>query len=181
LRPSARSGFTLLELLTVLVIIVVLAVLGVGMFDQIRTRSERVNCTSNLRNLYTGFQSYIVQYGHWPQNPHKLADKDHDGWWIDELQKVGLGEKSWLCPTHVRFSKAAAREAGKVVDDSNKKKRDREIHYMPTPFDANQATPRRWPTQPWLVETGNFHGDGPLFIFPDGTVISFGQFIRQGR
>src|SRR5262245_5740762 len=79
LRPPARSGFTLLELLTVLVIIVVLAVLGVGMFDQIRARSERVNCTANLRNLYTGFQSYIVQYGHWPQNPHKLADKDHDG------------------------------------------------------------------------------------------------------
>jgi hypothetical protein len=171
----------LLELLTVLVIIVVLAVLGVGMFDQIRTRSERVNCTSNLRNLYAGLQSYIVQYGHWPQNPHKLADKDHDSWWIDELQKVGLGEKSWLCPTHARFAKAAAREAGKVVDDSNKKKSDREIHYMPTPFDANQATPRRWPTQPWLVETGNFHGDGPLVIFPDGTVISFGQFIRQGR
>lgn len=172
----------MLELLTVLVIIVVLAVLGIGMFDQIRARSERVNCTSNLRNLYSAFQSYIVQYGHWPQNPHKLADKNHDGWWIDEMEKVGIGEKSWQCPTHTRFAKQAAREMGIAEPDPNKKrKEDRRIHYMPTPFDGNQATPRRWPTQPWLIETGNFHGDGPLIIFPDGTVTSFGQFIRQGR
>jgi len=172
----------LLELLTVLVIIVVLAVMGIGLFDQMRTRSERVNCTSNLRNLYAGFQSYIVQYGHWPQNPHRLADKNHDGWWVEELRKVGLGEKSWHCPTHERFAKQAAREMGKGREDENsKKKKEPAIHYMPTPFDSNQATPRRWPTQPWLVETGNFHGDGPLIIFPDGTVMSFGQFLRQGR
>jgi prepilin-type N-terminal cleavage/methylation domain-containing protein len=180
LRPSARSGFTLLELLTVFVIIAILATLLVALFDQLRARSERVNCTSNLRGLYSGFQSYLVQYGHWPQNPHRLADKEHDGWWIDELRKVGIPEKGWHCPTHERMAKAAAKEAGKVAEDPEAKKH-REIHYMPTPFDENQSTPRRWPTQPWLVETGNFHGDGPLFIFPDGTVISFGQFIRQGH
>jgi Tfp pilus assembly protein FimT len=170
----------LLELLTVLVIITVLAVLGIGLFDQVRSRSERVNCTSNLRSLYTGFQSYIVQYGHWPQNPHKVADPDYDGWWIDELRKVGIAEKGWLCPTYAREAKSAEKH-----DDQSKKnvdpKKNRQIHYMPTPFDENQATPRRWPTQPWLVEVGNFHGDGPLIIFPDGTVNSFGQFIRQGR
>ena len=172
----------MLELLTVLVIIVVLAVLGVGMFDQIRTRGERVRCTGNLRNLYSAFQSYIVQYGHWPQNPHKLADKNHDAWWIDELQKVQIGESAWLCPTHIRFAKQSAREMGQPDPGSKPKKpEDRQIHYMPTPFDSNQATPRRWPTQPWLVETGNFHGDGPLIVFPDGTVTSFGQFLRQGR
>lgn len=170
----------MLELLTVLVIIAVLAALIVGMFDQFRARSERVNCTSNLRNLYAGFQSYLVQYGSWPQNRLKLGDKEYDGKWVDELQKVGIPEKGWHCLTHARVLKAAANEQGKGTEKPNEKKY-RQIHYMPTPFDDNPATPRRWPTQPWLVETGNFHGDGPLIIFPDGTVTAFGQFIRQGR
>jgi prepilin-type N-terminal cleavage/methylation domain-containing protein len=180
LRPTARSGFTLLELLTVLVVIGVLAVLAIGVFDQIQARSERVNCTSNIRNLYVGFQSYILQQGHWPQNPHKLGDEGYDGWWIDEMQKIGIPEKGWHCPTHVRMSKAAASGASENQNDPKAKKR-REVHYMPTRFDSNQATPRRWPTQPWLVEVGNFHGDGALVVFPDGTVSSFGQILRQGR
>jgi hypothetical protein len=166
--------------MTVLVIIVVLAVLVIGLFDQLQARSERVNCTANLRSLFAGFQAYIVQQGHWPQNPYKIAQKDYDGWWIDELSKIGVPEKSWYCPTHTREAKAAAKAEGKANTEMILKKH-REIHYMPTPFDENQATPRRWPTQPWLVETGNFHGDGPLIIFPDGTVSSFGQFIRQGH
>jgi prepilin-type N-terminal cleavage/methylation domain-containing protein len=182
LRSSARSGFTLLELLTVCVIIAVLAALGVGLFDQLRDRSERVNCTNNLRGLYSGFQSYVVQHGHWPQNPNKIADKGYDNWWIEEMQKLGISEKAWICPTHQREQKKAAKLSpqGKEKRDPNKKE-DRQIHYLPTPFDHNPATPRRWPTQPWLIEVGNFHGDGPLIIFPDGTVNSLGQFLRQGR
>lgn len=170
-------------MLTVCVIIVVLAALGIGLFDQLRARSERVNCTNNLRNLYSGFQSYIVQYGHWPQNPNKLRDKNYDDWWIEEMQrKVNISEKAWICPTKAREEKAAAKLSpqGKGQKDTDSK-RNRQIHYMPTPFDSNPSTPRRWPTQPWLAEVGNFHGDGPLFIFPDGTVNSFGQFVRQGR
>lgn len=181
MRSSARSGFTLLELLTVLVIVTVLAALVVGLFDQLRARSERVSCTSNLRGLYAGLQSYLVQYGSWPQNKFKIKDKDHDGWWIDELRKVGITENAWHCPTHLREEAAAAKEHAKMGGNPEKEKKYRRIHYMPTPFDSNPATPRRWPTQPWLAETGNFHGDGPLIIFPDGTVNSFGQFLRQGR
>lgn len=180
MRSSARSGFTLIELLTVLVIVAVLAALVAGLFDQLRSRSERVNCTSNIRGLYSGFQSYLVQYGSWPQNRLKISDEGYDGWWIDELRKVGIPEKGWHCPTHERMEKAAAQQAIKGKVETNQKKH-RTIHYMPTPFDDNPNTPRRWPTQPWVVETGNFHGDGPLIIFPDGTVNSFGQFIRQGR
>jgi prepilin-type N-terminal cleavage/methylation domain-containing protein len=177
LNRKSRSGFTLLELLTVMVIIVVLAVLAIGLFDQLRDRTERVNCTANLRNLYAGFQAYVVQQGHWPQCPYSLNDKEYDGWWIDQLDKFGIAENQWHCPTHLRMSAALASQDPKGKNQP----KPRVIHYMPTPFDDKPTTPRRWPTQPWLIEDGDFHGDGALIVFPDGTVQSFGQFQRTGN
>lgn len=175
--PRRRAGFTVLELLTVMVVIAVLAVLVVGAAEQIRARSERVNCTGNLRNLYAGLSSYLTQFERWPQCPHKLGNEAYDQWWIDELGKVSINEKTWHCPTLIREM-----QAGPYLEaQGGRKSKLKQIHYMPTPFDENPVTPRRWPTQPWLIEIYSGHGDGALMIFPDGSVASFNEFQRKGR
>lgn len=178
-RASRRSsGFTIIELLTVMVIIAVLALLVVGAIEQIRARSERVNCTANLRNLYAGLSSYLTQYEHWPQCPHKLGNETYDEWWMAELGKVGINEKTWHCPTLTREMKAGTYLEAQGGAAKSKYK---QIHYMPTPFDENPSTPRKWPTQPWLIEIYSGHGNGALIIFPDGSVTAFNDFQRRGR
>jgi prepilin-type N-terminal cleavage/methylation domain-containing protein len=179
-REAHRSatGFTLVELLTVIVIILVLAALVAGLFDQIRARVERANCTSNLRNLHAALQSYVVQQGSWPQCPHKIGEDAFDIWWVKEFEKMGVAEKQWKCPSLTRAQGSSDPGIGEQAKGQKPKK---QIHYIPTQFDSNPISPRRWPTQPWLIEIGNLHGDGPLIIFPDGAVISLNQFQRQGR
>ncbi len=177
-RRGSGSGFTVIELLTVMVIIAVLAVLVVGAVEQIRARAERANCTTNLRNLYAGLSSYLSQNEHWPQCPHKLGNQAYDQWWIDELGKVGINEKTWHCPTLTREM-----HAGPYLEAQGgaSKSKFKQIHYLPTPFDDHPATPRKWPTQPWLMEIYSGHGNGALMIFPDGSVSSFNEFQRKGR
>lgn len=179
-RKIRPSGFTLLEVLTVVIVIAVLATLTIGLMDQLRTRSERVNCTANLRSLYAGLNTAVLDRNGWPQNPHKLGNDAYDGWWVDELAKYGIAEKQWHCPTYSRLEYDPAVVAAQGRPDDKDKKKHRLIHYLPTQFDDNPTTPRRWPTQPWLIEIGAMHGDGPLIIFPDGSVRSLGEFQRQG-
>jgi len=168
----------MIELMAVLVIIAVLALLIIGTFEQIRRRSERAYCTQNLRNLYTGLASYTTQYGHWPQCPHKLGSSEYDQWWMDELARVGINEKTWQCPTLTRENQAQLVKQDHV-DLSKKKKK--ELQYMPTNFDEKPSTPYKWPTQPWLIEVYGGHGNGALMIFPDGSVAAFNEFLRRGR
>lgn len=175
---GTASAFTVIELLTVLVVIAVLAVLIVSATEQIRARSERVNCTSNLRNLYAGLSSYLTQYERWPQCPHKLGNEAYDEWWIDELHKVGINEKTWHCPTLLREMHASSYLE---AQGGAKKSKFKQIHYMPTPFDDQPSTPRKWPTQPWLMEIYAGHGSGALMVFPDGSVIAFDEFQRKGH
>lgn len=177
-RPrGVEAGFTVVELLTVMVVIAVLAVLVLSTAEQIRARTERANCTANLRNLYAGLSSYLTQYENWPQCPHQLGNQRFDEWWIDELSKVGINEKTWHCPTLKREM-----QAGRYLDaQEGRQSKFKQIHYMPTPFDDNPTTPRKWPTQPWLMEIFGGHGNGALMVFPDGSVSSFNEFQRKGR
>ena len=156
----------------------VLITLVVGMYDQIRARTERANCTSNLRNLHAALQSYVVVQGNWPQCPFSLGDENFDQWWVKEFEKMGVAEKQWKCPSLVRLQGSPDPGLG---EQSKKTKPKKQIHYLPTQFDSHPITPRRWPTQPWLMEIGNLHGQGPLMVFPDGAVISLNEFQRQGR
>ncbi|MEQ1861813.1 MAG: prepilin-type N-terminal cleavage/methylation domain-containing protein [Chthoniobacteraceae bacterium] len=177
-RRGTGSGFTLIELLVVVAIIAVLAVLSVGAFNQIRGRTERINCTGNLRNLYAGLSSYLTQFERWPQSPHKLQDEKYDEWWIDELRKVGISEKTWQCPTLLREMQTGTFSE---AQSGGRKPPARKIHYMPTPFDEQPSTPRKWPTQPWLIEIFSGHGNGALMIFPDGSVMAYDEFQRAAR
>ncbi len=175
---GSGSGFTLVEVLTVVVIIGVLALLIVGAGEQIRARVERANCTANLRNLAAGASSYVSQYDRWPQCPMKLGDEAYDEWWIKELGKVGINEKTWHCPTLLREMQSASYLE---AQGGQKKSRVKQIHYMPTQFSDGPATPRKWPTQPWFMEIYGGHGNGALMVFPDGTVLSFNDFAKGAK
>ncbi|HEY9248174.1 MAG TPA: prepilin-type N-terminal cleavage/methylation domain-containing protein [Rariglobus sp.] len=56
--PSARSGFTLVELLAVVAIIGVLAGILIPVVGKVRGASRMVVCTSNLRSVYSGLMMY---------------------------------------------------------------------------------------------------------------------------
>jgi hypothetical protein len=107
----------------------------------------------------------------WPQPPAGIAPAQLDQWWIDALSQYGASSKTWICPTFQRLIDANPKNASE----------NPQIHYMPTQFDDKQSTPFKWPTMPWLVEVGNFHGDGNLVIFSDGSVKTLNDVFRENN
>lgn len=61
LRPSCRSGFSLVELLVVLAIVVVLASLVLPVIQQVKQKARQMACLSNLRQLGCGLQGYAME------------------------------------------------------------------------------------------------------------------------
>lgn len=172
LTPCSRQtcrGFTLTELLVTVALIALLASVGLAFnWSKIRNKIERAGCESNLKTLYAGFSNYLSDYGEWPQMPENENFDSGDGeegfweFWITTMKHkdYGISDSHWICPTD-RRERAA-----------NQKPEEREKFegsYMPTPFDAGPDTPRRW-RQPWFLERGDFHGDGPLMMMPDGAI-----------
>jgi hypothetical protein len=51
---------------------------------------------------------------------------------------------------------------------------------MPTEFDDNAFTPYSWSTQPWLIEVGDFHGDGNYIMYPDGSITTLNRIFESG-
>jgi len=164
----ADAAFTLLEVLCAIVVILILVTLMVPGYESIRGRIEKVACSNNLRQVYVGANSYVQEYGHWPQiDPAllKKSDNAYDEAWIEALLPFGIGRGSWICPT-------IQRDLG--GPDYNQPANYR-TDYMAMPFDSKHVTPYQWPTSPWFVERGNVHGDGNLMIQTNGAVSELTQ------
>lgn len=173
-RPAPHaSGFTLLELVVVIAVIAIISTLVIESFKSFEARAQRTQCAANLRNLYVALDAYTHDQEHWPQCPYELGTPGFDSWWMKEMSRYNLGLASWQCPTLERLK--ASGEAQKEKGD------EKTIDYVPCQFDDQPRTPYKWPTQPWAVEVGDFHGDGNLILFPDGSIKGFNQFLAGGH
>lgn len=130
---------------------------------------SKAQCMTNMRNLHVAFASYVNEAGHWPQQPDDLLGNDemYDLFWTKSMYPYTQSDKVWTCPL---LQKAHLQNTdGKEV----------KVHYLPTKFDLTKQAPYRWPGQPWLIEIANAHGQGPLILFPDGSIKSLGEILKK--
>jgi len=172
LKPTYQSqeGFTILEVFVAVAIIGILLAIFLLGTDRFPVRAETAKCMANMRSLQVSLAAYLQDKGQWPQEPVDQLGNNEDAyedWWIAELKPYGATEATWLCPTIKR-----------LVTNKSPKGRPK-VHYTPTMFDKNPATPYRWSTQPWLIEIGNMHGQGALICYPDGSIKPMDEVVGR--
>jgi len=161
-QPSPKlqnQGFTFLELMVTILIIAILAsTLSIGI-TALKDRANRVACMGNLRTLHQAFASYTSEKGYWPQEPEDLGSEGYEfyGWLIGEVSPYGGGRNAWICP------KEKQERALSITDE------EFVGSYVPTMFGPVEGRPWEW-NQPWLIERGNLHRSGALYIMPDGSI-----------
>lgn len=151
-------------------VLLILAALVVMNYQPVFQRVSQAKCISNMRALHPAFSAYIADNSRWPQPPDYDAamDESYEDWWLATMDPyVGGSKEIWLCPVL---------KGGQLSDSSGRRIK---MHYIPTQFDANPISPTRWPTQPWLVEIANAHGNGPLILFTDGSVKSLDSVLSN--
>ena len=172
-RAGANLAFTLLELLAVIALIVVLATLILAVGSNMRARAQREQCAINLRSLYLAAEAYLQQNGSWPQigagDDSDSAETDYARAWIDALKPFGATQQTWICPTM---------QASLGNPDLSRPENIR-VDYTAMQFDDKPLTPHQWPKQPWFMETGNEHGNGPLVIFTDGSISDINSVMKE--
>lgn len=160
-----------MELMTVIVIIGILATMVFGIMADVQYRADRVSCTANLKNLYTGAAVYLQEQGTWPQiDPHlgSGGNKQYAQLWINALLPYGVAKPNWICPS-----------VQKLMHNPDVTQPDHiRIDYIATPFDEKPMTPYLWPSQPWFVERGAVHGGGNLMIWTNGRILSLREAME---
>lgn len=162
------TGFSMLEIMTALVVIFILIILLIPAYEQVKVRIEKISCTNNLRQLYSGGAAYLQDYGHWPQvNPALLQSNttEYHEEWIAALAPFGIERASWICPT-------VERELGgpDYTQPANYR-----TDYVAMDFDSKPRTPYQWSSAPWFIERANVHGNGNLVIESNGAVVELVQ------
>lgn len=160
----------MLELATVIVIIAILAVLVIPIVAHLRGRAEVTSCTGNLKGLYVAAANYTTDAKQWPQiDTRQVRKTEYAIAWYEALKPYGIDWINWVCPTAQRS----------LNNPDLTKPKNARIDYHATPFDPHPQTPYKWAGQPWFIETGNFHGEGPLMIFTGSAVKSLRQHLRD--
>ena len=168
-RRSRRGGFTLLELLLAIAVIAVLVSTMFTLTNGLRRRAESAACMANMKSLFTGLATYTAEYKHWPQPPKDSLGGEEDFWkfWLSILDEYDVPKKTWICPTHARLTPP-----------------DQEFEqasYLPAWFDASSPRQPYLDGTPWLMETGNNHGRGPLVLYPDASIRPFSVISMQNE
>jgi prepilin-type N-terminal cleavage/methylation domain-containing protein len=163
-----NRGFTLIEVMVIVAIICVLCFLSFSVYGKIIRRAENAKCVGRMKNIHVALANYVGTNLTWPQLPPSMEEADeeqHWKYWAETMEPYGVPEREWLCPTDDRQRKADYAKEGK--------KRDKyEGSYVPTNFEQGADIPYKW-RQPWLIERGDFHGNGMNAIFPDGSIFPF--------
>jgi len=168
LRPV--KAFSLLELVFIIAIVGILVAMAIPEYPKWMAKAAEAKCMANMRSLHVGLSIYLDDHRDiWPQGPSPEAGAAWAEFWITTLESVKVPARTWECPAIYRMLGNPPREP--VTDSS--------IHYMPTMFDGLPGTARRWPTQPWLVERADAHGNGALLCFTDGSIKSFKKLLAE--
>jgi prepilin-type N-terminal cleavage/methylation domain-containing protein len=164
------SGFTLIEIVFVVAILLILAALVVPEYPKFLAKASQAKCMANMRALHLGLSHYLDDHANiWPQGPAPAAGAAWADFWIRTLESVDVPATTWECSAIRRMMGNPSRD--EVTSDS--------IHYSPTMFDNLPGTARRWPTQPWLVERADAHGNGALLCFTDGSIKPFNKVLAE--
>jgi len=168
MRDTRQStAFTIVEVLAVVLVVLILVAFAVPNYRPLLDRAQGVICASHMRSIRVAMDSYLNDHNQvWPQAPSPDNQQAWSDFWLATLAPYGIGAATWQCPT----IRGLLREAGEESPL---------LHYTPAMFDATPGIARRWSTQPWLVEIANAHGQGALVCFPDGSVKSFNEIIRE--
>ncbi|NBS52093.1 MAG: type II secretion system protein [Spartobacteria bacterium] len=168
-RSKAIFGFTLLEMLAAVAIVSILAALSFPGYQIYLKKARQATCMGNMRSLHASFAAYIADNNHWPPAPQvdDALDARSEIYWLSIMEPYGATSKIWLCP--------GINAAGLKGPNGEVPK----MHYIPSQFDAKPDSPSKWPKQPWLIEMANAHGDGALISFPDGSIKSMNQVLRE--
>jgi type II secretory pathway pseudopilin PulG len=170
LLRGKKSAFTLLEVLLVIVLLLILGVVTIPNYKQWLAQAAQARCMANMRSIHVGLGTYLNDNKDvWPQGPSPQDGAPWAQFWIKTLKTQGIQPKTWECPVIYRMLGSPAR--GTITEDS--------IHYVPTMFDDKPGTPRRWATQPWLIERADVHGSGALICFTDGSIKPFNKVLAE--
>lgn len=173
--PAARGrqhAFSIVELLAVIAIVMLLSAVVVPNYGRWMTSAAQARCMGNLRSLHVGLGSYLNDHADiWPQGPSPQAGAAWSEFWIRALEPYGIPPKTWQCPAITAMLRSPGSSARHLHETS--------IHYTPTMFDARHGTARRWPTQPWLIERADAHGNGALIAFTDGSIKPFNKVLAE--
>ena len=158
-----------MELMLSIAVIATLVAVMFAMTNGLRKRAEAAACMANLKSLFAGLATYTLDHKGWPQPSEDVLGEEEEFWkfWMNVLKPYDIPEETWVCPTHARLE--------------NQNYDFKHGSYLPAGFDNRSAqTPYRW-NQPWLMETGNNHGRGPLVIYPDGSIRPFSIVPERGK
>jgi type II secretory pathway pseudopilin PulG len=169
LRPS-QAGITILEIVFVAAIIAVLAAMAIPEYPKWLAKASQAKCMANMRAIHVGLGNYLNDHNDiWPQGPAPQEGAPWAEFWIRTLEEVGVPQTTWECPAISRMMGNPPRLPITEVS----------IHYVPTMFDDQRGTARRWPGQPWLVERADAHGNGALLCFTDGSIKPFNKVLAE--
>ena len=163
---NAPSGKSLLEILIVVVIIALLVTLAFPLAGYFKAKASYAACVSSMKSLHGGFAAFLGDHQMiWPQVPDGLDREGEHGdmlakFWYDALRDYGIPKKTWVCSADERLKDFAEDE------------KHYESTYTITEFDDQPNRAYQWVAQPWIIESGEFHGKGvgPNVIFPDGHI-----------